>query len=177
MRIAALWLREQKEQGQRVRYLGTAAFLMALWLLMSGIYKPMVIGFGVASVLLVVLVLSRMDKIDGDQIEIRLKPLAFVGYVFWLLVEIAKANWAVTKVVLTRKMPIEQNLFSVPYTQETDLGQVMFANSITLTPGTLTVETELGHFLVHALAYSDEDIPALADMDARVSAVENPGEA
>ena len=155
-----------------MRTIGTAIVLTALWLLMSGLYKPMILGFGAASVVLVLIVMHRMDTVDGDQYKVRLKPLAFLGYLLWLLVEIAKANWAVTKIVLSPKMPIRQHLFDVPYSQNTDLGQVIFANSITLTPGTISVETEQGHFLVHALDYSDADMDALADMDARVSATE-----
>lgn len=155
-----------------MRIIGTALFLTALWLLLSGTYKPLVLGLGAISVLLVVYVIHRMDSVDGDRVEIRLKPVASVGYVFWLLKEIAKSNWAVTKVILAPQMPMKQHLFSVPFTQDTDLGQVIFANSITLTPGTLTVETELGYFLVHAVCYEDSDMDALADMDARVTATE-----
>jgi multicomponent Na+:H+ antiporter subunit E len=113
-----------------------------------------------------------MNRIDGDRIEIELNPLKFIGYFGWLLLEIAKSNIAVTKKILSASMPIKQNLFDVPYTQRTDLGQVIFANSITLTPGTVTVETEDGHFLVHALSYSSDDMGALADMDRRVSETE-----
>lgn len=160
------------ERGHRVRTIGTATVLTALWLLMSGLYKPLILGFGAASVLLVVYVVRRMDAVDGDQFAVRLKPLAFLGYLVWLMVEIAKANWAVTRIVLSPKMPMRQHLFDVPYTQKTDLGQVIFANSITLTPGTISVETEDGHFLVHALDYGDGDMDAIADMDARVSATE-----
>ncbi len=155
-----------------MRIVGTAVFLAVLWLLMSGLYKPIVLGLGACSVLLVVYVIQRMDKVDGDRVAIQLRPLAFFAYVFWLLGEIFKSSWTVTKIALSPKMPIQQHFFSVPYTQKTDLGQVIFANSITLTPGTLTVETEAGNFLVHALAYSPDDMSALADMDARVSAVE-----
>ena len=155
-----------------MRIIGTATVLAVLWLLMSGLYKPLILAFGAASVALVVFIVRRMDAVDGDQVQVALRPIAFVSYIFWLLVEIAKANWAVTKVILSPGMPIRQHLFSVPCTQRTDLAQVIYANSITLTPGTLTVETDLGYFLVHALAYSPDDIDALADMDARVSAVE-----
>jgi multicomponent Na+:H+ antiporter subunit E len=63
-------------------------------------------------------------------------------------------------------------MFSIPYTQKTDLGQVIFASSITLTPGTITVETEPGHFLIHAVAFTSDDKAALADMDRRVTATE-----
>jgi multicomponent Na+:H+ antiporter subunit E len=144
----------------------------SLWLLLSGVYKPLVIFFGVASVALVIVVIRRMDAVDEDRLDLRLKPLKFMGYILWLLAEIAKANWAVTRTILSPKMPIRQHLFAVPNTQATDLGRVIFANSITLTPGTISVETEEDRFLVHAVGYSVGDMGALADMDARVTATE-----
>ncbi len=139
---------------------------------MSGLFEPLLIGLGLASVLCVVFVIRRMDMFDGDQFVVQLAPLKFVGYLFWLLGEIARANWTVTKIILSRDMPIRQHLFKVYNTQKFDLAQVTFANSITLTPGTITVETEGDHFLVHALAFTDNDLVAIADMDARVTATE-----
>lgn len=121
---------------------------------------------------MVLLITIRMNRVDDDRIQIELNPGKFIGYIGWLLVEIAKSNIAVTKTILSSSMPIKQKLFNVPYTQRTDLGQVIFANSITLTPGTVTVETEDGHFLVHALSYSHDDLEALADMDRHVRAAE-----
>ena len=147
--------------------------MMGLWLMLSGIYKPMLVAFGILSVALVMLIVRRMDHIDGDHVRFSIKPVKFLLYLIWLLVEIAKSNWLVTRVILARIMPIRQNLFEVPYTQKSDLGQVIFANSITLTPGTLTIETEAGDFLVHSLSYSPTDIDGLADMDRRVSEIEN----
>ncbi len=158
-----------------MRLIGTTVLLFALWLLMSGVYKPLVIGFGVASVLLAVYVVRRMDAVDGEHLEIRLRPFGSFGYLGWLMVEIAKANWAVTKIILSPAMPIRQHLFEVPNSQGTDLGRVIFANSITLTPGTISVETEDNHFLVHAVDYGDATMGDLADMDARVSATEQGG--
>ena len=147
--------------------------MMALWLMLSGIYKPMLIGFGVVSVALVMVIVRRMDQVDDDHVWISIKPIKFVFYLFWLLKEIAKSNWRVTKTILSQTISIRQNLFEVPYTQTSDIGQVIFANSITLTPGTLTIETESGDFLVHALSYDPMDMDALADMDRRVSEIEN----
>jgi len=145
---------------------------MALWLLMSGLFKPLIIGFGVASVVLVLVVVKRMDKVDGDRLDIGLNPLAFALYLMWLLVEIAKANWVVTKLVLSPEMKLRQHLFAVHCGQKTDLGQVIFANLITLTPGTISVECNEGEFLVHAVDYSADDNLALADMGQRVTATE-----
>ena len=147
--------------------------MMALWLMLSGIYKPMLIGFGVVSVALVMVIVRRMDQVDGDHVQILIKPIQFFLYLFWLLIEIAKSNWRVTKIILSQTISIRQKLFEVPYTQTSDIGQVIFANSITLTPGTLTIETESGEFLVHALSYDPTDMDALADMDRRVTEIEN----
>ena len=155
-----------------MRIVGAIIVFLGLWLLLSGVYKPLTIGLGVFSTLFVIYIINRMDAVDGDRVEIHLKPLAFLKYQVWLMGEIAKANWAVTKVILAPSMPIKQHMFSVPYTQKTDFGQVVFANSITLTPGTITIETEPGHFLVHAVAYTKDDKEALADMDRHVTAIE-----
>ena len=155
-----------------MRTIGAAAGLAVLWLLMSGVYKPLVIGFGAASVLIAVYVSRRMDAVDGNRIQLALKPISFLRYFIWLLGEIAKANWAVTKIVLSPTMTLRQHLFLTSYSQKTDLGQVIFANSITLTPGTISVEVEEGEFLVHAVNFCDEDLDALAEMDRRVSTTE-----
>lgn len=157
-----------------MRKAAAAIFLMALWLLMSGIYKPLIIGFGAGSVLLVVWITSRMNAVDDYTPDIRLKPFASIGYTLWLFVEIARANWAVTRIVLSRRMPIRQKMFEVPSSQATDLARVIFANSITLTPGTVSVEARPGCFMVHALAYDDSDVAALADMDRRITNCERP---
>ena len=156
-----------------MRSLGSAAVLMGLWLLMSGVYKPMVMGFGVASVVLVLVIVRRMDHVDCDHLDASINPLKALGYFAWLLVEIAKCNWTVTKVILSPGLPTRQHMFVVPYTQRSDLAQVVFSNSITLTPGTISVETEQGHFLVHALSYGPSDDVDLAQMDRRVSGIES----
>lgn len=158
-----------------MRTIGIVIVLSALWLLLSGIYTPMITGLGAASVLLVVFVIRRMNAQDDEHVEFHLAPFRFVKYMIWLMAEIARSNWTVTKTILSPNMNIRQHIFTVPYTQKTDLAQVIFANSITLTPGTITVETEDGHFLVHAVCYSPDDPAALADMDARVTASETKG--
>lgn len=156
-----------------MRFIIATAGLAILWLLMSGLFdKPLILAFGAISVLLSVFVGIRMDQADGERLAYPLKPLAVVHYFFWLMVEIAKSNWAVTKLILSGREPENQKLFMVPATQKSDIGQVVFANSITLTPGTITVETEHDQFIVHALDFSDGDMAALAEMDARVSAIE-----
>ena len=139
---------------------------------MSGLYLPLVLTFGAMSVLLTVVVLARMDKFDGEFLHYGLKFFELVRYTLWLFVEIAKSNWAVTKIILSGKEPERARLVRTPHTQQSDIAKVIFANSITLTPGTITVEVEPETMMVHALSLSDEDMEGLADMDRRVTAVE-----
>jgi len=149
-----------------------AAGLAALWLLMSGLYKPLILGLGFSSVILTMVILYRMDRVDGHQLGYHIGAFATLKYIVWLMVEIAKSNWAVTKFILSGKAPDKQNMFEVPVTQKSELAQVVFANSITLTPGTVTVESQDHNFIVHALDFGDGDMQALADMDAHVTAIE-----
>lgn len=155
-----------------LRLILSALGLFALWLLMSGIYKPLVIWLGAGSAVLATFVLWRMETLDGHRLRFLLSPIRGVGYLCWLMWEIAKSNIAVTRVILSGGRTMRQNLFRIDNTQKTELGAVVYANSITLTPGTLTVEIDPKHFWVHALAYDDGDLEALADMDARVTALE-----
>ena len=154
----------------------TALFLFVLWLLMSGIYdKPLVLGFGVASAIIAVWVALRMDAVDGQHIEFHINVVRFIRYLVWLMIEIAKSNWAVTKLILAPRIKLRQHIFEVPYSQKSPLAQAVFANSITLTPGTITVEVEPGHFLVHAVNFNESDHEALAEMDRQCSAFESKG--
>jgi len=159
-----------------LRALLTALTLFVLWWLMSGINDPLLIWLGIGSSIIAVLIMRRMDKAaDAEMLRIQLKPVATVLYWLWLMVEIAKANWMVAKIILSPAMSLNRHVFKVPYTQKTDLGQTIFANSITLTPGTISVEVEKDYFWVHAVAYTPDDMAALADMDAHVSAIESAG--
>jgi len=80
-----------------LRTIGAFVFLIALWLLLSGIYKPMIIGFGAASVLVALLVVRRMDGVDEDRVDQQLDAVASIKYFFWLMAEIAKADTELSK--------------------------------------------------------------------------------
>lgn len=154
-----------------VHVVGLGASLLAFWLLMSGIYTPLIISLGVASILLVLYIAHRMDLYDHETFPYHLKGRIF-GYWGWLAKEIFKANIDVAKIVMSPNMPISPRLVRVKATQKTDLGLVIFANSITLTPGTVTVDIEGDEMIVHALSQELADGVLNGDMDARVTALE-----
>lgn len=146
--------------------------LFGLWLMLSGYFDPLLLSLGVASCALTVAVAWRMRLIDEESVPLQLPLLRLLAYWSWLGREITRANIAVARLILSPKMPINQHLLYVPTSQKTDMGRVVYANSITLTPGTITVETEPGRFLVHALTDAAADMDALADMDGRVTGTE-----
>ncbi|MEM6620302.1 MAG: Na+/H+ antiporter subunit E, partial [Pseudomonadota bacterium] len=100
--------------------------LCALWYLMSGLQKPLVLVLGGASAVFATFVLWRMERLDGHRLGYSLNPFRVLGYLVWLLVEIAKSNIAVTRVVLSGGKDIRQHLFRVPNTQKTEVGATVF---------------------------------------------------
>ena len=112
---------------------------------------------------------------DETPIKFHINVFRFVGYCFWLIKEILKSNIAVTKTILSPKIKVSQNMFDVPLAPKSEAAQVIFANSITLTPGTITVETEKNSLLVHALNFSNNTEDEIADMGSRVSDCERKG--
>jgi multicomponent Na+:H+ antiporter subunit E len=77
--------------------------------------------------------------------------LKSIKYVFWLIAEIIKSSISVSKIAWRRNISIYPLLEHIISGQNTELGVVIYANSITLTPGTVTLSTEDNKLLVHAL--------------------------
>ncbi len=151
--------------------------LFATWMLLSGEYSlhhGLVLGLGIASVILVVLIAVRMDVVDHEGHPIHLTQ-RFIGYWFWLLVEIVKASLDVTKRIWSPSLPISPTMYILKASQPGELGQVIYANSITLTPGTVTVRLDDGDILVHAIAREVGDDLAGGEMDRRVTRLEASG--
>ena len=113
-----------------------------------------------------------MRIIDETPVKFQMNVLSFMTYCFWLIKEILKSNIAVTKVILSPQIKIKQNMFDVPLYPKGEAAQVIFANSITLTPGTITVETQNNSLLVHSLNFSGSTEDEIADMGKRVSRCE-----
>ena len=116
-----------------------------------------------------------MRVIDETPVKFQMNLFSFVIYCFWLLKEILKSNIAVTKIILSPQIKIKQNMFHVPLAPKSEVAQVIFANSITLTPGTITVETEKNSLLVHALNFSSSTEDEIENMGKRVSICEKKG--
>lgn len=154
-----------------VRAFSLAGTLLVFWLLLSGHYTPFVIGLGVASIVGVVLLARRMDVIDQEGHPIHLGAGA-LWYWPWLLKEIVKSGWSVTRIILHPSLPIEPTMVRFRPGQRTQVGLATHANSITLTPGTISIDVGADEFLVHALTREGAEGVRSGDMDGRVSRFE-----
>lgn len=147
------------------------ASLAAFWLLLSGYFtEPLLLSLGAFSVIVTVYLALRADRIDGERVSFRL-DLRIIRYWIWLLIEIVKANIDVAKLIVSPTMVLSPRMVRVKATQTSDMGLVIYANSITLTPGTVTVDIDDDTFVVHAITQEMADGLATGDMDARVTAL------
>ena len=130
--------------------LSMSVALVVLWILLSSHFEPLLLGLGAASVLLTLYIALRMDVIDHESHPFHLTTRLLK---FWILLywEIIKANVDVVFRVLGFR-PISPTLINLPVPHKTDLGRVIYANSITLTPGTVSIEVRQDCIIVHALS-------------------------
>jgi multicomponent Na+:H+ antiporter subunit E len=154
-----------------VRYVSLAGFLFAFWLALSGQYTPILIAAGLVSAVLCVLAAVRMRVADAEGHPVGLLWGA-ITYYPWLALEIAKSAWSVTKVILHPSLPISPTMTVVRASQKTAAGRATYANSITLTPGTVTVGVNGDELTVHALERSGALDLEGGNMDRRVKQFE-----
>lgn len=157
-----------------MRSISLGILLFAFWLALSGHYTPLLMGIGVVCSGLCVWLAHRMGVLDDEAHPMQLFGRAST-YFPWLAWEIAKSGWSVTKVVLDPKLPISPTMTDVDAGQRTTVGVVTYANSITLTPGTITTGISGRRLTVHALVREGALDVEGGGMDARVSRFEGGG--
>lgn len=145
--------------------------LYLFWLVLSGYFTAFLMSAGAACVVAVVWFARRMDVIDAEGHPVQL-GWRIVAYWVWLSKEIVKSAWDVSRIIVNPQLPISPTLVTFRPSQKTTVGLVIHANSITLTPGTITIEAGPGEFLVHALTRAGAEGVTTGDMDRRVSACE-----
>jgi multicomponent Na+:H+ antiporter subunit E len=155
-----------------LRTASLGVFLALLWLLLSGHFsEPLLLALGAASVLLVVFIALRKEVTDPEGHPIHM-ILRLLLYWPWLVKEIVVANVDVAKAILRSPMAIDPTVFTVRGTQKSELARVIYANSITLTPGTVTVDLEEDLLTVHALTKAGLEGVESGQMNRRVTALE-----
>jgi len=143
----------------------------AFWILMSGYFTPFLLGAGAAASAAVVWFVYRMEVADREGHPLHL-GWAALGYWPWLVKEILKSAIDVSKVILDPRLPASPTVVRFRPSQKTVVGLVTHANSITLTPGTLSVEVGPERFVVHGLTRASAAGAVDSEMDRRVARLE-----
>jgi multicomponent Na+:H+ antiporter subunit E len=144
------------------------------WLVWSGHYTNLLLSLGFGSVVIVLVICSRMRLLDREVVPVDIL-LRLPLFVPWLLWEILKANLDVARRIVDPRLPISPRMIRVRTGQRHDLGRVIYANSITLTPGTVSVSVQDDEIEVHALTQSAADGLASGEMNRRVTDLEGRG--
>ncbi len=144
--------------------------LATAWLLWSGIYKPLLLAFGTASCLLTFWLVKRMGYFDNELFALHFS-LRLLRYWWWLGGQIIRSSIDVARIVLDPKLPISPRIFEVEAGSSRPFDHVILGNSITLTPGTLSIDVHKGVIVVHALTEQGAEELLEGEMNRRVSEI------
>jgi multicomponent Na+:H+ antiporter subunit E len=153
-----------------LRAAALAVVLAVTWLLLSGLYKPLLLGLGAFSCAIVVYVALRMHLFDTGFLTPRF-AWRLIGYWGWLAREIVKSSLTVTRVVLSPGLDISPTVAEIDANSRHPVDIATLGNSITLTPGTLTIRIRDGRLIVHALTRAGADDVLDGEMNRRVAAL------
>ncbi len=145
--------------------------LAAFWLLLSGHYTPFILACGAVSVALTVFLSLRMRVVDEESQPVYLGGNV-IGYWLWLIKEITLANIDVCKRIWSPRLDISPTVVCLKASQKTPFGVMVYANSITITPGTICIDVDGNNLEVHALTWSAAEDLLGGEMDKRISALE-----
>ncbi|MEH6636100.1 MAG: Na+/H+ antiporter subunit E [Halioglobus sp.] len=139
----------QRGAASAVQLVGLLLTLLVSWVLWSGIYKPILLWLGLFSCLLSVWLAERLGFFQ-HALPLRVL-LRLPAYWWWLLGEVIKSSLVVARLVLSPSLPISPTMVELRTTEASDVGKVILGNSITLSPGTVTIDVHENRLLVHCL--------------------------
>lgn len=155
-----------------VSFFVTAIIMFAFWMLLSGEFSFILILSGIASSLFVSylshdLLIGKANAKQGFK-----KFFRIIKYTPWLILQILIANIDLVYRTLHPRMLIDPMMISFKNKTKTDMGVTVLANSITLTPGTVTIEADKGNFVVHAISKEAADSLKKGTMQRKVRQIE-----
>ena len=134
-----------------MRYIRSSLFVAVVWLLLSGHYTPLILSFGAVSVLIVVWFMWRMERVDEKLDVLPMRP-RMLYYLLWLMWQVVLSNIDLVRRIWDPDLPIRPTWQRLDTKVTSSLAKTLYANSITLTPGTLTTDVREDHFMVHSLS-------------------------
>lgn len=153
-----------------MKYIITFFILFLNWVIWSGMFDAFHLSLGVISCLLVIYmshdILFTREKFTSKHL---IEVIRFIKYIPWLLYQIVLSNIHVASLVLNPKMPIDPQLIRFKAKLKKNISVVIFANSITLTPGTITADIKEGEFYVHCISRNVADDLLTGEMENKAA--------
>lgn len=153
-----------------MRYFVLFSILFLHWIIWSGKFDAFHLSLGVISCALVTFMSHdlyfKRKKVSS---KILVEAVRFIKYVPWLFYQIVLSNIHVASLVLSPSMPIDPKMIRYKTRLKSDISLATFANSITLTPGTITADIHEGEFYVHALSKKVADDLMTGEMEDKVA--------
>ncbi len=168
-RWQVLFAGAQRRKTRFQNFVGTALILFAFWMLLSGHFDPFHLTLGAICCIITAYLFHDLLFANVRVGDMRVVALRFLCYIPWLIQQIVLSNLHVASVVLRRKMPINPQIITFKTKLETDISSITLANSITLTPGTITMDIRDGVYYVHALDQKVADDLNAGEMEDRVA--------
>ena len=168
-KVQTLFAGGQRRKTRFQNIIGTTFILLAFWLLLSGKFDAFHVALGVLCSLLVAYLFHDLLFANVRVGDMRTIAYRFVKYIPWLIYQILMSNIHVASLVIRGKMPIDPQIVTYKTKLETDISQVTLANSITLTPGTITMDIKDGLYYVHALSQKVADDLNTGAMEDKVA--------
>lgn len=155
--------------GGWLRIAALLSLLVIAWIMWSGIYTPLLLGLGALSCALSLYLAQRIgffEEVFSLQVIPRLPR-----YWSWLLLEITKSSFDVARIILCRQPPISPTVVEFEAAPPGPVGQAILGNSITLTPGTLTLDIYEGRLRVHCLTQAGANALLSGEFNRRAAAL------
>lgn len=150
--------------------------LFAFWLLLNGQWTTEIAVVGlVLSAALYWFIWRFMGYSPRKEWACLRRGGRIARYLAYLVGEVLKSAWQTIRLVWSPKLEVEPRLASFRTRLRTDPGKVVLANSITMTPGTITIDVRDDHFLVHCLDESFGEGLEGSDMERRIAEIERKG--
>ena len=134
-----------------MRYIRYSLFVAVVWLLLSGHYSALILSFGAVSLLIVIWFMWRMERVDEKLDFLPMRP-RMLYYLLWLMWQVVLSNIDLVRRIWDPALPIRPTWQRLDIKVTSSLAKTLYANSITLTPGTLTTDVREDHFMVHSLS-------------------------
>lgn len=167
----------KKKENNVLYWVETFVIVAALWFIMSGIFEAKFIAYGLASAAIISFICVRTLKIDGFRsgntyFLFNCNYIRMIGYFFWLMWQIICSAWYVSKVTLFHRELIQPGVVWFKADYDNPAARALLANSITLTPGTITIDMfDDGVFSVHGLTKEVMDGVLDGSMQAKIATV------